>query len=705
MATKDAYAAAERLLPDTWRRLVHGGVAVPTWIDGGPELTFVDSTAEGRRLRQVDAAGNVTDLPGPQVAVSPGTPAIGAADAPSPDRSRVCFERDSNLWVREIATGDERQLTFDGAPGYEYGNPIDVTKFMFLLPPLGIRKPPAVVWSANGTRLVTLRIDQREVAKMHLVQSRPSDGGRPRLHSLRYAMVGDEHLPTAELVCVDVTTGELVVADCGPQLAAYFCAVTAKEVWWAPDESEVLWLCYGRGARSLTLFATEPATGRTRVVHRETSDLPVMPKQDVMAMDATTIRSLPSGDVLWWSESSGWGHLSVVSRDGSVRPLTSGEWVVVDVVAADEEHVWFTGCGREPGLDPYVRSFYRVALASGVVEPLVVDGLDHTVHGSPRADRFVDVSSYLDRPAVSRLLDRDGTELAVLSSADATALFAAGYVPPERFCVKGADGTTDVWGVLYRPHGLEESQRYPVLDDTYPGPQLGSAHITFPCAGRPIGHLHGAAMAALGFAVVAIDGRGTPYRGRDFQMHAWLTGDDQAGLDDRVAALRSLGARHPWLDLDRVGIYGHSGGGYESARALMLQPDFYKVGVGSAGGHDALPYHAIWGETYVAPPGSDVYAQHAVEAHVDKLVGKLFLIHGELDENVTPYITLRLVDALISADKDVDLLIVPGEDHGLYFRQHHWWRRRWDYFVRHLLGAEPPDYRITPRPSILESYL
>ncbi|MFD7284651.1 DPP IV N-terminal domain-containing protein [Streptomyces sp. NPDC059863] len=737
----ERYAVAEGLLPDAWGALVKGGRVIPRWIDGGPDFWCSLATDSGSQYVRVDgltgqispafdhavvATGMSEALGTPtaadalpvsdltfgvdavRIAVGPleltydratatctttGDSGPATHESPSPDGKLVAFVRDHNLWLRERATGDERPLTHDGEPDHSYATPPDMTTFRHVLGPLGISSPPLLIWSADSTRIATHLIDQREVERMHLVQARPPGGGRPVLHTSRYAMVGDAHVPTAQMLSVDIVSGAVTLADCGPQVASYLSEFQLGYAWWGPGERELFWIAADRGNRTLTLWAMDLGTGSTRIVHQEKGDPPVTPHPVFGA--PPNIRVLPSGDVVWWSDRTGWGHLYLVGVDGTIRALTSGEWLVVDLVSADPEYAYFTATARDADADPYARAFCRVDLATARVDTLLEDGRDHEITASPDGRRFVDVVSWIDEPATSLLLDRDGDLVAIVSTADAAGLVEAGFEPPERFVVKAADGVTDVWGLLYRPHDLDPGQKYPVLDETYPGPQVSVVSVRYPRSSGPA-HDHAVSMAALGFAVVVLDTRGTPRRSKAFQTATRGPGD-RAGLDDHVAAITQLGQRHPWLDLDRVGIYGHSGGGYESTRALLLHPEFFKVAVSSAGGHDARVYHAAWGETYVADAGDEIYVPHANETHAQNLVGKLLLVHGELDDNVTPYVTLRLVDALIDADKDFDLLIVPNADHALLSRQRYWWRRRWDYFVRHLMGETPPNYALTPQ--------
>jgi dipeptidyl aminopeptidase/acylaminoacyl peptidase len=307
----------------------------------------------------------------------------------------------------------------------------------------------------------------------------------------------------------------------------------------------------------------------------------------------------------------------------------------------------------------------------------------------------LDVTSGVDTPEASALLDTTGRVVLELERGDAEALYATGWEPPQRFSVKAADGVTALYGNLFKPHGLDPGRKYAVLDDIYPGPQIGAASVRFLMPGSPAENAH--SMAALGFAVVVVDGRGTPLRSKAFQEHC--RGEhDSDWVEDHAAAIRQLGETHPWLDVDRVGIYGFSGGGRASARCLFLRPDVFKVAVSAAGNHDDFVYHPTWGEKYHGSPDDTDFVAHSNPPYADRLQGKLLLIHGELDNNVTPYLTMRLVDALMKANKDFDLLLVPNADHLAMPHRAYWLRRRFDYFVQHLMGETPPPYRIEDVP-------
>jgi dipeptidyl aminopeptidase/acylaminoacyl peptidase len=312
---------------------------------------------------------------------------------------------------------------------------------------------------------------------------------------------------------------------------------------------------------------------------------------------------------------------------------------------------------------------------------------DHEVAVSPGGRFLVDSWSRVDLAPIAVIRGIDGRVIQRLEEADISALVASGWRPPERFQVKAADGTTDIYGTLYLPSRVDSAGRYPVLDDVYPGPQANRAPFAF-AAGSDA-----QALAELGFVVVTIDGRGTPHRSKAFHDAADRNLQSGGGLDDHVAGMRQLAARRPWMDLERVGVYGFSGGGFASARAILMYPDFYDVAVSAAGNHDQRGYVAFWGETYQGLPQGDSYAAQANPSLAANLKGKLLLAYGDMDDNVHSALTIQLVDALIKANRDFDLLVMPNRNHG-FGSDPYFIRRRWDYFVEHLRRQEPPRYEI-----------
>lgn len=738
------YARAEALLPHHFKKLVDAPRVSPVWIRDTETFWYRLTTADGARFfvvdavagtkrpafdharlakalndvvdEEVDAAalpfvaidlvdGAVQVVVGDQrIEVSLDTYAatvVGPAhpaEVRSPDGRWSVGARDHNLYVRDTATDEERWLTTDGVESWSYGATNDAVASRVMQENLGFTLPPQVVWSPDSTRFVTHRLDQRGVELMHLVRSTPADGGRPTLMSYHYPMVGDEKTATAEFVVFDAATGTATWSAAGPIPTPFVPTIAYGFLWWNDDGTKVHWVWGDRGDATSRVRELDPRTGADTVLVEETSRTQILYAPH---HHERNVEVLSSGEVLLWSERSGWGHLYLHGPDGAVTTVTSGDWLVRRIVSVDEEarRVVFTAAGREPGADLYLQELYSVSLDGGEVTAITSGGLDHDCVPSRSGRYFVDVTSRIDVPAVSVLRDgRTGEVVMDLEQADASALYAAGWTPPERVVVKAADGVTDLYCAVYTPFDFDPSQRYPVLDEIYAGPQVSTTPMRFPLSGGPLtGSRHGHVFAALGFAVVAVDARGTALRHKAFQDHERLHGVGQY-VDDHVAAIRQLAATRPWMDLDRVGIFGHSGGGLGSTRALLQAPDFFKVAVSSSGDHDDKTYHAWWGEKFFGRPDEFDYDAHANASLAGNLTGKLFLVHGEMDDNVTPHQTMRLVDALIAANKDFDLLIVPNAEHSLMVHQEYWLRRRWDYLVRHLMGETPPAYRIADIP-------
>jgi dipeptidyl aminopeptidase/acylaminoacyl peptidase len=356
----------------------------------------------------------------------------------------------------------------------------------------------------------------------------------------------------------------------------------------------------------------------------------------------------------------------------------------------------FTAAGRLPGSDPYLMELCSVSLDGGEITTITSDGLDHDPSPSLSGRYFVDNTSRYDSPNVAVLRDRNGQVVMELEKADATKLYEAGWAPPERVVVKAADGVTDIYAHVYKPVDFDPSQKYPVLDDVYQGPQSSAAPLRFPgsggvmtaCPEHPI-------LTSLGFVVVIVDGRGTPLREKSFQDAARLD-NGSLFVHDHGAAIEQLAADRPWMDLTRVGIHGHSAGGHSSTRAILVRPDFFHVAVSSCSNHDNRVNHVGWAEKYYGTAEDFDFEAQSNASLADKLEGKLLLIHGEMDDNAVAASTIKLVDALIAANKDFDFLMVPNAVHAGVVLNGYWVRKRWDYLVQHLMGETPPAGYLVP---------
>jgi dipeptidyl aminopeptidase/acylaminoacyl peptidase len=614
--------------------------------------------------------------------------AAGDNEIASPDGRQAAFIRDHNLWVRELSSGEERRVTRDGI--LDYGYATDNAGWTQ-------SDRPVLKWSPDSKKIYTFQQDQRGVGEMYLVDTRV---GHPNLKAWKYPLPGDAIITMVERVIIDIDRGEVVRLQMQPDQHRsttcddIACGSDWQDVQWSPDATTVAFASTSRDHRDTWLRIADARTGTVRTVLEES-----VTTFFEAGNGGTNWRYLPeTGELIWYSQRDNWGHLYLVDlASGEVRhQITHGEGNVGGILRVDTERrlLYFTGVGFETGRDPYFEHVYRVGFDGSGMTLLTPEDAHHDVSMSPSGEWFVDNYSTPDTPPVAVLRSIDGEVVAQLGHANVSALVDAGWQPPVPFTVKGRDGVTDLYGLMFKPTHLDPSKKYPIINSIYPGPQAGSV------GGRAFAAARGdaQAIAELGFVVIKLDGMGTPWRSKSF--HETYYGDmGDNTLPDQVSGMRQLAERYPWIDIDRAGIWGHSGGGYATAGAMFHYPDFFKVGVSQAGNHDNRVYEDDWGEKWqgllVRDPDSGTnYDGQANQNFAANLKGKLLLAHGTMDDNVPFYSTLLVVDALIAANKDFDLLLLPNRRHG-FGNEPYMMRRRWDYFVEHLLGAEPPtNYEI-----------
>jgi dipeptidyl-peptidase-4 len=607
----------------------------------------------------------------------------------SPDSTKAAFIRDWNLWVRDVATGRETQLTTDGVKDFGYATDnAGWTK----------SDRPILLWSPDSRRIATFQQDERGVGEMYLVRTQV---GHPLLEQWHYPLPGDSVITTIQRVVIDLDGPRVVRLRMPPDQHRstlcdhVICGGQWADVYWSPDATRLVFVSTSRDHRVEDLRVADASTGEVRELYQE--QVP-----DFFESGFNKVNWQPlwaTDEVLWYSERTDWGHLYLYDlATGRLKnPITSGDWKVLQVLRVDEPSrtIWFTAAGREGG-DPYFRRLYSVRTDGSRLQLLTPEDGDHDVTLAPDGRYFVDSYSKPDVPPVTVLRDAAGRLLLTVQASDISRLVATGWRPPLPFTVKARDGRTDLYGLLYRPTDFDSTRRYPIVNYIYPGPQTGSVGTRSFVASRGDNQ----ALAELGFVVVQLDAMGTPMRSHSF-MAAYYGDMGDNGLPDQVAGMRQLAQRYPWIDLDRAGIWGHSGGGFAAADAILRYPDFFKVAVSEAGNHDNREYEDDWGEKWQGlltrgPGDSTSYDNQANQLLAANLRGKLLLAHGTTDDNVPPYNTLLLVDALIRANKDFDLLLLPNRRHG-FGSEPYMIRRRWDYFVRNLLGAEPPaGYELHP---------
>jgi dipeptidyl aminopeptidase/acylaminoacyl peptidase len=600
----------------------------------------------------------------------------------SPDGTRAAFIRDDDLWVRDLSTGRETQLTTDGVPDFGYAT--DNAGW--------VRSDrPVLLWSPDSKKIATFQQDQRGVGEMYLVRTQV---GHPVLERWKYPLPGDSVVAMIQRVIIDVDARRVIRLQLPPdQHRSTLCDhVVCRGEWadveWTPDASRLVFVSTSRDHRHEWLRVADAATGAVRDVFDESVET-------FFESGAGRVNwhVLPAtNQILWFSERSDWGHLYRydLGTGKLLGQVTSGNWNVLQVLRVDEtgRTLFFTGAGREAG-DPYFRRLYSVRMDGSRLTLLTPEDGDHEVSLAPDGRYFVDSYSRPDVPPVTVLRDRAGRIVLTLERADISRLTATGWRPPMPITVKARDGKTDLYGLLYRPTTFDSTRRYPIVNHIYPGPQTGSVGSRGFSAARGDAQ----ALAELGFVVVEIDAMGTPLRSKSFHA-AWYGNMGDNGLPDQVAAMRELAQRYSWIDLDRAGIYGHSGGGYAAADAMLRYPDFFKVGISEAGNHDNRNYEDDWAEKWQGllvknADGTTSYDNQANQLQAEHLKGKLLIAYGTTDNNVPPDNSLLLVDELIKANKDFDLLALPNRRHG-FGSEPYMIRRRWDYLVRWLLGAEPP---------------
>ncbi|HEX3121645.1 MAG TPA: DPP IV N-terminal domain-containing protein, partial [Candidatus Acidoferrum sp.] len=535
-----------------------------------------------------------------------------------------------------------------------------------------------VFWSPDSSKLLTYRMDTRSAGRFTNLQFVPPGQLRPKAFTVVYPLPG-EVLPKAQPILFDLQKEKRIDIKVDP-IEMQFQG--GPDFEWFPDSKSFYYRAEDRGEKSIEVRVVDSETGEARSLLRETAKNYVDPGE-------TFLRFLhESHEFIWSSERDGWNHLFLYDlKTGALKnQITQGPWVVREIVDIDEKarKIYFLAGGREKSEDPYLTHLYSVGLDGKNLTLLTPENADHVVSISPNHTQFVDNSSRADLPTQSTLRNlKDGSQVRVLEQSDVAELQKNRWKFAEPFHGKAADGTTDLYGLIWRPSNFDPSKKYPIVEMVYTGPQGFFVPKTFSGTLR----VQQQTIAELGFITVMVDGRGTTGRSRAF--HEFSYRNLGGSFEDHVAMIKQMAAQYPHMDIDRVGIYGTSAGGYGAAHAMLAFPDFYKVGVSISGDHDARLDKAWWNELYQGYPVGSDYAEQSNVTMADRLKGHLLLVHGDIDDNVHVVETMRFADALMKANKNFDMLIVPNMYHGeggnLYLV-----RRRWDYFVQNLLGVTPP---------------
>ena len=646
----------------------------------------------------------------------------------SPDGQTVVFAKLHNLWMmsgtdyarildaRRGEDGEEAdeaeedievtetQLTTDGEEYYSYAanasgrGETNVSREE----DLEDRKRANLSWSKDSRRFSLLRSDQREVDDLWVVHV--TGNVRPELETYKYDMPGEENVTQNEIVIYDLQNmssvkveddpwkDQLLSISNDPQFTYPDSNEPRRSLWLSDTSDELFYVRMSRDRYRADIMVADAATGVAR---------PIVEDRLNTYMETRAPIRLPNGELLWWSERDGWAHVYRYAADGTlINRLTEGPWHVDGIVGVDEEsgHIFLTGQGRETGEDPYYQHLYRVNLDGSDLTLLNSGDFEHRFSMNESRRYFVNSYSRVNTVPTSSLHDASGTKILDLEVADFTALEEAGYGFPEPFVAEAADGFTDIYGVMYKPYDFDPDRTYPIVAYVYPGPQTESVSKFWSTNPYEQG------LAQFGMIVVTLGNRGgNPDRSKWYHNYGYGDLRDY-GLDDKKAILEQLADRHDFIDLDRVGIYGHSGGGFMSTAAMLVYPDFFKVAVSSSGNHNNDVYNRNWSETHhgvkeVIDDEGEVTFEFDIEKNSDlaaNLKGNLLLTTGDVDNNVHHAGTFRMAEALIRANKRFDFFVFPGQRHGYGDMGDYWFWLRAEYFVEHLLGADADEADIIP---------
>lgn len=679
LTAKD-YERAEQFMSYNTEKFVDAGIVRPNWLEND-KFWYTVKKQNVSQTYLVDPAKKTKILTTEYNDTA--APAMGgrgrgsAAGVTSPDAKKAVFIKDWNLWVRDTESKKETQLTTDGVKDYGYATDNAGWK---------MSDGPIVRWSPDSKKVATFQQDQRGVSDMYLVTT---NVGAPVLKAWKYPLPGDKVIATIRRVIIDVENVKVVSLNIPPDphratLSDDIASSgTFDDIDWKADGSEMAFLSTSRDHKQEKFRIADANTGVVREVFEE-----VVKTQFESGRGAINWRYLPnSKEILWYSERDNWGHMYLYdSTTGKLKnQITKGNWLVSRVLKVDEKNrvLYFMGHGREGG-NPYFGYLYKVGFNGRGLTLLTPDQGNHQITFSPSFDYFIDSYSQPNVPSVTALRGVNGKLITALENGDVSRLIATGWKAPIPVNVKAHDGKTDIYGLVFTPTTIDPDKKYPVVNYIYPGPQGGSVGSWSFNQSRGDHQ----ALAELGFIVVMIEGTSNPFRSKSFHDMSYGNMAENT-LPDQITAIKQLAETFP-IDTSKVGIWGHSGGGFATAAAMFRYPEFFKVGIAESGNHDNRNYEDDWGERYNGLVENSNYEAQANQNYAKNLKGKLLLAHGMMDNNVPPSNTMLVVDALIKANKDFDLLLFPNSAHSFGQFSPYMMRKRWDYFVKHLLNAEPP---------------
>ena len=684
------YENASKHLPQNLNKYVKNNLTSQKWIDNNLYFNVKsDNTIKSYKIDTETLEIIEEELPDET------RPSVNYLEIVSPNKKKSIYIKNYNLWIRDLTTKKTKQLTFNGYEDYGYAtNNAGWIK----------NDTPVLKWSNDSKTITTFRQDSRMVGEMYLTTT---NVGHPNLQKWKYALPGDENIFEIERIFINVESGKISKFKMGRDFQRSTTTDhiagwdgTLLDANFSKDGKKLAFISSSRDHKEAHLQIADVNTGNIKSVYKEVSKTYF--ESGVSGENWRVFFN--SNEFLWYSEKDNWGHLYLhdLSNGNLKNRITSGEWLVRDVLHVDEStrEIFFTGGGKEKG-NPYHVYLYKVNFDGSGLVCLTPEKGTHRINASEDWKYFTTTFSTTENSPVTLLKNRNGETLKEINRVDISELLENNWQQPIEFSVKARDNETDVYGLLYLPSFYNENHNYPVLNYIYPGPQSGSiGNYGFSVARRDF-----QALAELGFIVIGVDAMGTPGRSKSFH-DAYYGNMGDNGLPDNIKAIKDLSKIYKGMDTERVGIWGHSGGGFASTRAILEYPEFYDVAVSSSGNHDNRNYEADWGEKWqglLEYTDEDIddgdtnydfkqtnYDNQANQLLAKNLKGKLMLAHGNLDDNVPPYSTLLVVDALIKENKDFDLIIFPNKRHGYGDMNNYFTRKKWDYFVKHLKGIEPP---------------
>ncbi|MEM0577426.1 S9 family peptidase [Flavobacterium polysaccharolyticum] len=696
--TSTDYEQAVKYLGFNTNKLVFNSNVNPNWLPNG-DFWYNITTSKGKEIvviHTVDGTRKTGSdlkslLPENNTVTTP-TYTVTPFEVKSPDGKKAAFIKDWNLWIKDLASQKETQLTYDGVKDYGYATDNAGWKHS---------NKAILLWSPDSKKIATFQQDQRHVKDMYLVST---NVGTPKLEAWKYPLPGDEKIIQIERVIIEVETPKVIRFNMAPDPRRgtlcddISCSGSFDDNEWNADGTKLAFVSTSRDHKEAKVRISDALTGAVKDIFEEK-----VATQYESGQGKVNWHYLESSnEIIWYSERDDWGHLYLYdAKTGKLKSqITKGNFVVTQLLKVDEKNrvLYFEANGRETGRDPYFSHFYRIDFNGKNLQLLTPEDGNHNISLSPNGDYFVDTYSQPNVEPVSVLRATNGKLIATLEKADISKLEATGWKAPEPIKVKSRDGKWDLYGLLFTPTHLDPTKKYPVVNYIYPGPQGGGVGSRNFFSARSDHQ----ALAELGFVVVIIDGTCNPDRSKSFHDACYGNMADNT-LEDQISGIKQLATKYPFMDLDKVGIWGHSGGGYATAAALFRYPEFYKVGISESGNHENRNYEDDWGERYIGlltkdANGKSNYEDQANANFAANLKGKLLLAHGGMDDNVPPYNTYLVIQALQKANKDFDFILFPNARHGFGGDTFYMMRKRWDYFVTHLLQAQPPkEFLIQPK--------